>query len=251
MTTPGYRNGVTRRLDKTMTFSHAKLTRREFVSASVVLATTTALSACSSGKEETSTSETATSADDSSSSTSDVSSSSSDASSSDVYSSGVHHATMVVADYGTISLALNAGAAPFTVSNFASLVNEGFYDGLTFHRVISGFMIQGGDPNGDGTGGSSTTIKGEFSANGVKNPISHVRGVISMARSSGYDSASSQFFIMQKTTTSLDGQYAAFGNVTDGMDVVDAICANVPVEDSNGTVAPANQPVISSIVMND
>ena len=99
--------------------------------------------------------------------------------------------------------------------------------------------------------GSSTTIKGEFSANGVKNPISHVRGVISMARSSGYDSASSQFFIMQKTTTSLDGQYAAFGNVTDGMDVVDAICANVPVEDSNGTVAPANQPVISSIVMND
>ena len=158
---------------------------------------------------------------------------------------------MVVADYGTISLALNAGAAPITVSNFASLVNEGFYDGLTFHRVISGFMIQGGDPNGDGTGGSSTTIKGEFSENGVKNPISHVRGVISMARSSGYDSASSQFFIMQKTTTSLDGQYAAFGNVTDGMDVVDAICANVPVEDSNGTVAPANQPVISSIVMND
>ena len=251
MTKPGYRNGVTRRLDKTMTFSHATLTRREFVSASVVLATTTALSACSSGKEDASASETSASADDVSSSASESSSSASDASSSDVYSSGVHHATMVVADYGTISLALNAGAAPITVSNFASLVNEGFYDGLTFHRVISGFMIQGGDPNGDGTGGSSTTIKGEFSENGVKNPISHVRGVISMARSSGYDSASSQFFIMQKTTTSLDGQYAAFGNVTDGMGVVDAICANVPVEDSNGTVAPANQPVISSIVMND
>lgn len=169
----------------------------------------------------------------------------------DQYSKGTHHATIEVADYGTIKVELNATIAPITVSNFAKLANEGFYDGLTFHRIISGFMIQGGDPNGDGTGGSGETIKGEFKANGVINTISHVRGTISMGRSSSYDSASSQFFIMQQTNTSLDGQYAAFGHVTEGMDVVDAICANVPVTDSNGTVAKENQPVITSIRMDD
>ena len=118
-------------------------------------------------------------------------------------------------------------------------------------RIIEGFMIQGGDPSGDGTGGSDETIKGEFSANGVDNNIPHVRGTISMARSSDYDSASSQFFIVQDTSDSLDGQYAAFGNVTSGMEVVDTICANTPVEDSNGTVAPENQPKIAKISIVD
>lgn len=169
----------------------------------------------------------------------------------DPYATGVHHATIEVEGYGTIEVALNANVAPITVSNFCHLVAEGFYDGLTFHRIIEGFMVQGGDPNGDGTGGSGTTIKGEFSENGVENGIPHVRGTISMARSSDYDSASSQFFIMQKTTSSLDGQYAAFGNVTSGIEVVDALCEQVPVEDGNGTVAPENQPVISRIALVD
>ena len=169
----------------------------------------------------------------------------------DPYATGVHHATIEVEGYGTITVALNANAAPITVANFCKLANEGFYDALTFHRIIKGFMIQGGDPNGDGTGGSDQTIKGEFAANGVDNPIAHVRGVISMARSSDPDSASSQFFIMQETTDSLNGQYAAFGNVTDGMDVVDAICENTPVEDDNGTVAPENQPRITKVTITD
>ena len=166
------------------------------------------------------------------------------------YSTGKHHATIEVADYGTIKVELNASNAPITVSNFAHLANQKFYDGLTFHRIISGFMIQGGDPNGDGTGGSDVNIKGEFSENGVVNAIQHKRGVISMARSAANDSGSSQFFIMHADADSLDGQYAAFGKVTEGMDVVDKI-AEVPVEDSNGTVAPENQPVITSIVMDD
>ena len=169
----------------------------------------------------------------------------------DPYATGVHHATIEVEGYGTIEVALNANVAPITVSNFCHLVEQGFYDGLTFHRIIEGFMIQGGDPSGDGTGGSDETIKGEFSANGVENNIPHVRGTISMARSSDYDSASSQFFIMQETSDSLDGQYAAFGNVTSGMEVVDAICENTPVEDSNGTVAPENQPRIAKITLVD
>jgi peptidyl-prolyl cis-trans isomerase B (cyclophilin B) len=137
------------------------------------------------------------------------------------------------------------------VSNFAQLANDGFYNGLTFHRIISGFMIQGGDPKGNGTGGSERNIKGEFSANGVVNAIQHKRGVISMARSSDNNSASSQFFIMHQDSSSLDGQYAAFGKVTSGIEVVDAICANTPVTDSNGTVEKANQPVIASLKMVD
>ena len=159
---------------------------------------------------------------------------------------GKHYVEMKVKDYGTIKLELDSDVAPITVTNFINLVNSKFYDGLTFHRIIDGFMIQGGDPLGNGTGGSSKTIKGEFSENGVKNSISHVRGVISMARSSDYNSASSQFFIVQKDTTSLDGQYAAFGKVISGMDVVDRI-AKVKVEDDNGTVSKENQPVIESI----
>lgn len=169
----------------------------------------------------------------------------------DMYSSGTHHAQIVVKDYGTISLELYADIAPITVSNFAKLVNEGFYDGLTFHRIIEGFMIQGGDPLGNGTGGSDENIKGEFAMNGVQNSISHVRGTISMARATSYNSASSQFFIMQEDTPSLDGLYAAFGKVTDGIEIVDKICEDTQVEDSNGTVLKENQPVIEKITMID
>ena len=168
-----------------------------------------------------------------------------------MYSTGKHHAKIVVKNYGTIALELDADVAPITVENFANLVNEGFYNGLTFHRIISGFMIQGGDPLGNGTGGSSKTIKGEFASNGVKNSISHVRGTISMARSSMPNSASSQFFIVHKDSTFLDGQYAAFGTVTSGIDVVDKICAETAVEDDNGTVEKNNQPVIEKITMID
>ncbi len=128
-----------------------------------------------------------------------------------------------------IKIELYPDAAPITVANFEKLVGEGFYDGLIFHRVIEGFMIQGGDPQGTGMGGAKDKIKGEFLANGVPNPIKHTRGVISMARSSMPNSASSQFFIMHQDAPHLDGQYAAFGKVVEGMDVVDEI-ASTPVD---------------------
>ena len=163
--------------------------------------------------------------------------------------SGKHHIKIKVKDYGTISVELDADVAPITVTNFVDLAKDGFYDGLTFHRIISGFMIQGGDPLGNGTGGSDKTIKGEFSENGVENSISHVRGTIAMARSQDYDS--SQFFIMHKDNPGLDGQYAAFGTVTKGMEVVDKICEDTQVEDENGTVAAENQPVIKRIKVID
>lgn len=168
-----------------------------------------------------------------------------------VYSKGKHHAEMVIKDYGTIALELDADVAPITVENFAQLVNEGFYNGLTFHRIISGFMIQGGDPQGTGMGGSDKEIKGEFAANGVKNNISHTRGVISMARATAYDSASSQFFIVHQDSKFLDGNYAGFGRVTSGIEIVDKICADTKVEDNNGTVLKANQPIIEKITMID
>ena len=163
------------------------------------------------------------------------------------YLTGKINVEIEVKDYGTIAVELDADEAPITVTNFVNLVEDGFYDGLTFHRIIDGFMIQGGDPNGDGSGGSSRTIKGEFSSNGVDNSIDHVRGVISMARSSLPNSASSQFFIVQEDSPHLNGEYAAFGHVTSGMEIVDAICEDVQVEDTNGTVLPENQPVIISI----
>lgn len=165
--------------------------------------------------------------------------------------SGTHHVEISVKDYGTIKVELDADTAPVTVTNFVNLASDGFYDGLTFHRIIDGFMIQGGDPNGDGTGGAEETIQGEFSSNGVENDISHERGVISMARASDPDSASSQFFIMQEDTPSLDGEYAAFGKVTEGIEIVDAICEDTPVQDNNGTVLPEDQPVIESIKVVD
>lgn len=176
------------------------------------------------------------------------------------YSSGKHHAEISVKDYGIIKLELDADVAPITVQNFAKLVNAEFYNGLTFHRIIKDFMIQGGDPKGDGTGGATETIKGEFEQNGVKNSISHKRGVISMARSMDMDSASSQFFIMHKDGNYLDGQYAAFGVVTEGIEVVDKICeaieeksasAETPIVDGNGVVVKEQQPVIESIKMID
>ena len=165
--------------------------------------------------------------------------------------SGKHHVVIKVKKYGNIKVELDADTAPISVTNFINLAKKGFYDGLTFHRIIDGFMIQGGDPSGDGTGGSDETIKGEFSDNGVENNISHVRGTISMARSSENDSASSQFFIVQSDSTYLDGQYAGFGKVTSGMDIVDKICKDTPVTDSNGTVEKENQPVIEKITVKD
>lgn len=160
-------------------------------------------------------------------------------------------AKIEVKDYGTITLKLDGKTAPITVQNFVDLAQSGFYDGLTFHRIMKGFMIQGGDPNANGTGGSDKTIKGEFKDNGVKNNIKHKRGVISMARSSDYDSASSQFFIMQEDNDSLDGQYAAFGHVTKGMKIVDKICEDVDPMDDNGTIAESKQPVIKTIKVSE
>ena len=164
---------------------------------------------------------------------------------------GTHHAEIDIQDYGTITVELDGDAAPITVQNFMDLANDGFYDGLTFHRIIAGFMMQGGDPNGNGTGGSEKTIKGEFSANGVENSLSHTRGAISMARSQAYDSASSQFFICHADSTFLDGQYACFGYVTDGMDVVDAVCEAAQPTDDNGTIPADQQPVITAIRITD
>lgn len=158
-----------------------------------------------------------------------------------------HYVEIEVENYGTMTVALIESEAPETVKNFVDLVGQGFYDGLTFHRIMSGFMIQGGDPLGNGTGGSEKEIKGEFMANGVNNRLSHVRGAISMARSEDPNSASSQFFIVHQDSTFLDGNYACFGYVTDGMEVVDKICADAKPVDNNGTIPPDSQPVIKSI----
>lgn len=163
------------------------------------------------------------------------------------YLSGLHYAEMVIEDYGPLYLVMDADAAPATVTNFVRLIDEGFFNGLTFHRVVEGYIIQGGDPKANGSGGSAYNLPGEFALNGFENTISHVRGTISMARGKSYDSASSQFFIVQEDdyASSLDGSYAAFGTVVSGMDYVDEICKYVPVVDSDGNVAYDDQPVIS------
>lgn len=221
------------------------MSRRSFLLASLGVALL-CLAGCGSGASgAASTSAASASAVSSSSASSCVTSASGE------YASGTHHATIEVEGYGAIKLELDADVAPVTVANFAKLAGEGFYDGLTFHRIIEGFMAQGGDPNGNGTGGSDEKIVGEFSDNGHPNSISHVRGTISMARSQAYNSASSQFFIMQADTPSLDGQYAAFGHVTEGMDVVDAMCEAARPTDNNGTIAAADQPRIASVKMDD
>jgi peptidyl-prolyl cis-trans isomerase B (cyclophilin B) len=154
---------------------------------------------------------------------------------------------IIIEGYGTITVGLDGTYAPETVINFVSLVEDGFYDGLTFHRIIDGFMAQGGCPIGNGTGGSGTHITGEFMDNGIYNPGQHIRGAISMARAQDFDSASSQFFIVHQDALFLDTGYAVFGHVIEGLDVLDEIVANAQVEDSNGTVLPENQPVIRSI----
>ena len=164
---------------------------------------------------------------------------------------GLHHAEINIEDYGTVKVELDGDTAPVTVGNFVDLAKAGFYDGLTFHRIIDGFMIQGGDPLGNGTGGSDKTITGEFASNGIKNDISHKKGVISMARASDPNSASSQFFIMVADTPSLDGDYAAFGHVTEGQEIVDKIAADAVPVDQNGTIPKEDQPVIKSIVITD
>lgn len=165
--------------------------------------------------------------------------------------SGKHHVEIVMKDYGTIKVELDADQAPITVTNFVQLANKGFYDGLTLHRIIEGFMMQGGDPLGNGTGGSDKEIKGEFSDNGVENNIKHVRGTISMARSMDMNSASSQFFIMHEDSSFLDGKYAAFGHVTEGIEIVDKICEEAEPTDDNGTIPASAQPVIQTIKVID
>ena len=147
----------------------------------------------------------------------------------------------------TIRIELDAEAAPITVENFTKLVKQGFYDGLTFHRIIPGFMIQGGCPEGTGMGGPGYGIKGEFAANGVKNPLKHTRGVISMARSASPNSAGSQFFIMHEDAPHLDGQYAAFGKMTDGFDTLDEIATT----DTDRSDRPRTEQKIQTIVIED
>lgn len=165
----------------------------------------------------------------------------------------IYHIEIEIENYGVIKAELDGTQAPITVENFVELARSGFYNGSSFHRNIKGFMIQGGSPNGTGTGGSGKTIKGEFSENKVYyNNIKHERGTISMARNNvSMDSASSQFFIVQKTHPNLDGYYAAFGHVTEGIEIVDKILEDTPVEDDNGTTLKENQPVITRITVVD
>ena len=157
------------------------------------------------------------------------------------------NAIIEVEKFGTIEVEFYKDAAPITVDNFVKLASKGFYNGLTFHRIIKGFMIQGGCPKGNGTGGPGYSIKGEFLANGVNNPIKHERGVISMARAMDPNSAGSQFFIMHQTAPHLDGQYAAFGKVVKGIEVVDAIAS----VQTNYFDAPLQKVVIKSIIIKE
>ena len=160
-----------------------------------------------------------------------------------------HYADIVIEDYGTVTVALYGNAAPKTVKNFVKLANKGFYDGLTFHRIMKGFMMQGGCPEGTGGGDSGKHIKGEFAKNGFVNNLKHTRGAISMARGEEYNSASCQFFIVHEDSTFLDGAYAAFGYVTEGIEVVDKVCADAKPVDGDGKILPQNQPVIKSVTI--
>lgn len=159
------------------------------------------------------------------------------------------YADIEIENYGTITVVLDKTSAPITVDNFINLATSGFYDGLTFHRIMEGFMMQGGDPKGDGSGGADSKIVGEFKQNGYDNNLSHTRGAISMARAMAYDSASSQFFIVHEDSTFLDGTYAGFGYVTEGMDIVDQICEEAVPTDNNGTIPKEAQPVIKTITI--
>lgn len=167
----------------------------------------------------------------------------------------IYYADIEIENYGTITVQLDQASAPITAANFVALAEEGFYDGLTFHRIIEDFMMQGGDPNGDGTGGNTdedgneVNIVGEFTDNGYDNTLSHTRGAISMARSDEYDSASSQFFIVHQDYTSLDGQYAVFGYVVEGLEIVDAVCEAAEPTDDTGLIEADAQPVITSITI--
>lgn len=152
-----------------------------------------------------------------------------------------YYADIDIKDYGKITVKLDQEAAPITVDNFVNLAQKGFYDGLTFHRIIEGFMMQGG------AGDSTKNIVGEFSANGYKNELSHTRGAISMARTNDMNSANSQFFIVHEDSPHLDGQYAAFGYVTEGIEVVDKVCEQAKPTDNNGTIKEEQQPIITSI----
>lgn len=190
-----------------------------------------------------------TSTTDATDATDDDASSDSDSTADELDPELTYYADIEVEGYGSITVELDQETAPITAQNFVNLAESGFYDGLTFHRIYSGFMIQGGDPNGDGTGGSDEEIIGEFASNGYENNLSHTRGVISMARSDDYDSASSQFFIVHEDSDFLDGEYAAFGWVTEGMDIVDAICEDAEPYDDNGMIYAEDQPVITSITI--
>ncbi len=174
----------------------------------------------------------------------------------DLDETATYYADIEIENQGTITVKLDQSAAPVTVANFVNLAQNGFYDGLTFHRIIEDFMMQGGDPNGNGTGGKTdedgneVNIVGEFTNNGYENNLSHTRGAISMARSSENDSASSQFFIVHEdSSSSLDGDYAVFGYVSEGMDIVDAICEAAEPTDDNGTIEASAQPIIKSITI--
>lgn len=156
-------------------------------------------------------------------------------------------ATINIKDYGTIKVELDPKNAPITVANFVKLAESGFYNGLTFHRIIEGFMMQGGAPASEAD--AADTIVGEFTANGYDNQLKHTRGVISMARANAYDSASSQFFIVHEDSPHLDGKYAAFGKVIEGIEVVDAVCEAAKPTDGNGSIAKADQPVINTITI--
>ena len=160
---------------------------------------------------------------------------------------GKHDVEIVIKDFGTITMEVDADSAPVTASNFLNLAKKGFYNNLTVYRAINGFAIYCGDPNKNGTGTSGETITGEFTSNGYNNPLSHVRAAVGMARGVNKNSASCQFFILQNDATYLDGEFAIFAKVTDGMEIVDRIASTAQVTGADGHITEANQPVISSV----